>query len=403
MMGFRNMMFIRLGMVVSVLLLATALPGCISLSTASGPLSAPSPAPLAGQPGQLFVPASVSDYQGWSKAQAVGLSRALQESCKVYAKRTGQVSDNPLFGTYEQWHPLCTRLSQLEDHALQSFFESHFAVYQVAPEEKGLFTGYFTPLLHGSRVRSQRYSTPLLKVPEDLVQLNPKKFGLKNSNDQRLNKMLAAKLNDGWMVPYDNRAGINERVWRGEYKNDVLLWVDDRVDRFFLQIQGSGTVRLDTGEDVQVGFAGRNGHDYFAIGRYMKQKGLLEEVSMQSIRQWLDKNPDRLDEVLHTNPDFIFFAESEKLGPVGAQGSRLIPEHSAAVNRSVIPLGTPLWVNTTLTRNNTPFARAMVAQDVGSAIRGNVRVDVFFGAGAEAGDKAGYQNADGKLYVMVPR
>ncbi|CAM3612185.1 murein transglycosylase A [Parendozoicomonas haliclonae] len=355
------------------------------------------------KPQDLYVPASFQNFNGWNEQQAAGLSTALQESCKVYTKRSGEVNDNTLFGTYEQWHPLCKALPQIEATALPAFFENNFVVYQINPTDEGLFTGYFTPLLHGSREKSERYSTPLLKVPSDLIRFNPKDFELERIDEDRPNRMLAAKVRNGWMVPYDDREGINDRAAKGDYDNDVLYWVDDRVDRFFLQIQGSGTVQLDTGEDVQVRISGRNGYEYFAIGRYLKRNGLLEKVSMQSIRQWLDDNPDRLDEVLHTNRDFIFFSELGKPGPIGAQGTRLIPEHSAAVDDSVIPLGTPLWLSTTLTADNSTFARAMVAQDVGSAIRGNVRADIFFGAGDAAAEKAGYQNAGGQLFIMVPK
>ncbi|MCG8533088.1 MAG: MltA domain-containing protein, partial [Desulfovibrionales bacterium] len=160
---------------------------------------------------------------------------------------------------------------------------------------------------------------------------------------------------------------------------------------------------LDSGEDVQVRISGRNGHDYFAIGRYLKRNGLLDKVSMQSIRQWLKDNPERVDEVLYTNPDFIFFSALNKPGPLGAQGTRLIAEHSAAVDDDVIPLGTPLWLSTTLTVEDKPWSRAMVAQDVGSAIQGEARADIFFGAGKAAARKAGYQNASGKLYVFLPK
>ena len=350
-----------------------------------------------------FVPADFSHFENWNTEQAVGMKSALLESCKVYSLRSGQINDNSHFGTYEQWHPICEVLPTIEDEALPEFFEHELQVYQVSPQDDGLITGYFTPLLHGSRTRSDRYSVPLLQVPQDLIRFNPADFDLVNTDEDRPHRMLSAKVKNGWMVPYDDRARINFRIEQGDYDDDVLFWVDNRIDRFFLQIQGSGTVRLDTGEDVQVRISGRNGKVYFAVGRYLKQNGLLEEVSMQSIRQWLDENPDRVDEVLHTNPDFIFFSELGKPGPIGAQGTRLIPEHSAAVDDSVIPLGTPLWLSTILTENNKPFARAMVAQDVGSAIQGNVRADIFFGAGKEAAIKAGYQNAGGKLFIMVPR
>ena len=350
-----------------------------------------------------FKPARFSDLQGWNTEQASGMTRALLNSCELYQQRSGPVSDNPLFGTYEQWHPICETLPVLEPDALTGFFEQEFQVYRIAPWQPGLFTGYYTPLVHGSRQHSQRYPVPLLEVPDDLIRFNPKDFSLERANDKPW-RLLSAKINNGWMVPYDDRENINQRAANGDYDDQVLFWLDSRVDRFFLQIQGSGTVRLDTGEDIQVRISGRNGQDYFAIGRYMKQQGMLDQVSMQSIRQWLDNNPERQDEVFHTNPDFIFFSLQEKSGPIGAQGTQLIPEHSAAVDDDVIPLGTPLWLSTTLTADgDQPFSRAMVAQDIGSAIKGEVRADIFFGAGKEAAHKAGYQNGNGKLFILTPK
>ena len=379
----------------------------LSITTVALILQGCSTAPEPEQPKQpktKFVPVNFSKLHGWNTEQAVGLRQALIESCKVYSKRSGPISKNyTLYGTYEQWQPICAVLPKLALNELMPFFQNRFSAYQINPEESGLFTGYFTPLLHGSRTPSNRYNVPLLKRPGDLVQFNPADFGLENSDPKRTFTTLSGKIINNQLVPYDSRATINARAKRGEYNNDVLFWLDDRVDRFFLEIQGSGTIRLNTGEDVQVGYDSRNGHKYYAIGRYLKRNGLLEQVSMDSIREWLANNPDRLDEVLHTNPNFIFFSKLDKPGPLGAQGTRLIPGHSVAVDTRYIPLGTPLWVDTIRTRDNTPFQHGMVAQDIGSAIRGAVRADIFFGAGDRAGELAGYQNAQGALYVMVPR
>ncbi len=347
---------------------------------------------------RTFQPATFSDLPGWNSEEANGLKTSLMHSCAVYQKRSGPVSDNALFGTYEQWQPLCDQLAETNGSALTTFFQDNFDVYRVAPWEDGLFTGYYSPLLYGSRQQSERYHVPLIDKPADLVMFNPKDFGMEED------AVLKGKLNRGWLIPYDDREGINRRFAKGHYRDDVVLWVDDTVDRFFLQIQGSGFVQLDTGEQVYVRISGRNGHPYFAIGRYLKREGLLETVTMQSIRQWLKDNPDRLEEVLYQNQDFIFFSERSEGGPIGAQGVILTPDRSAAVDRSIIPLGTPLWLETTLTSDDdSHWAHAMTAQDVGSAIKGKVRADIFFGAGEEAAKKAGHQNAGGKLFVFVPR
>lgn len=345
---------------------------------------------------RTFQPSSFSTLTGWNHTEAEGLKISLMRSCEVYKKRTGPVSDNALFGTYEQWHPLCDSLTNIGSDKLMTFFEKNFIVYQVAPWEEGLFTGYYSPLLNGSRTPSKRYSVPLIDKPADLVMFNSSDFGMAE------NEIMKGKINQGWLVPYDDRENINRRFAKGDYRKDVALWVDDTVDRFFLQIQGSGFVQLENGKQVYVRISGRNGHPYFAIGRYLKHEGLLETVTMQSIRQWLAENPDRLEEVLYKNRDFIFIREMPEGGPIGAQGVILTPNHSAAVDDSVIPLGTPLWLETTLSTDNSRWAHAMTAQDIGSAIKGKVRADIFFGAGESAAKKAGHQNANGRLYVFVP-
>lgn len=346
---------------------------------------------------RTFQPSSFAALSGWSNTKAEGLKTSLMHSCDVYKKRTGPVSDKVLFGTYEQWHPLCDQLESIGSDQLAFFFQQNFDVYQVAPEEEALFTGYYSPLLNGSRTPSERYSIPLMDKPDDLVMFNPADFGMEED------VVLKGKMNKGWLIPYDDRENINRRFSNGDYRKEVTLWVDDIVDRFFLQIQGSGFVQFENGELVYVRISGRNGHPYFAIGRYLKREGLLDVVTMQSIRQWLAENPDRLEEVLYQNRDFIFFSEMPEGGPIGAQGVLLTPDHSAAVDSSVIPLGTPLWLETTLNTDDSHWAHAMTAQDVGSAIKGRARADIFFGAGEQAAEKAGHQNAGGKLYVLVPR
>ena len=203
-------------------------------------------------------------------------------------------------------------------------------------------------------------------------------------------------------MPYENREGINRRAARGDYDDNVVVWLENPVERIFLHIQGSGIVQLENGEYMHVRIAARNGHKYFPIGRYMKQQGMLDKVSMQSVKQWLKENPERRDEVLFTNSDFIFFRQMD-YGPIGAQGVVLTEQRSAAVDNDRIPLGVPLWLETQVTATGQPFNRAMIAQDVGSAIKGPVRADIYFGMGEQGGDLAGFQNSQGKMFVMAPR
>ncbi|MGY0216966.1 murein transglycosylase A [Endozoicomonadaceae bacterium StTr2] len=341
-----------------------------------------------------YVPASFAMMQGWSEQEAAALAPVLLASCQKFARKSGAM-EPALFGTYEQWTALCGQLSQVSDGGYRQFFETHFSVYQLSPQEPGLFTGYYLPVIPASREKTDAFPTPLLGVPDDLVQLS-----LQNFNPD-LKGRLYGKVRNGWLVPYEDREGINRREQQGDYDDTVVAWLEDPVERIFLHIQGSGILRFEDGEYMHVRIAARNGHKYFAIGRYMKQQGMLEQVSMQSIKQWLKDHPERQDEVLFTNPDFIFFRQIDR-GPLGAQGVVLTPGRSAAVDNDRIPLGVPLWLDTEVTTTGQPFRHAMVAQDVGSAIKGPVRADIYFGMGEHGASLAGYQNAGGKLFVMVP-
>ncbi|MEX2454364.1 MAG: MltA domain-containing protein, partial [Rhodospirillaceae bacterium] len=204
--------------------------------------------------------------------------------------------------------------------------------------------------------------------------------------------------------PYHDRGGIEAGALRG--RSLELAWVDSAADAFFLHIQGSGRIRLPDGSILRVGYADANGHVYTAIGRDLIARGAIprEEMSMQAIRTWLAAHPDEGIELMRSNRSFVFFRELTGPGPVGAQGVPLTPGRSLAVDRNLLPLGVPVWLDTTLPdANGTPFRRLMVAQDTGGAIRGAVRGDVFWGAGAEAADRAGKMKQTGRYWLLRPR
>ena len=340
-----------------------------------------------------YVAATFSRLDGWSEYEAAAMAPVLLDSCKRFKWKSGPM-EPALFGTYEQWNGLCRQLEQVDEGAYQAFFENNFRVYQLSPEEPGLFTGYYLPVIPGSQVKTDQFPTPLIGVPDDLVQVSLPEF------NSELKGRVYGKVNNGWLVPYENREGINQRAEQGDYDDNIVVWLENPVERIFLHIQGSGIVKLGD-EYMHVRIAARNGYKYFPIGRYMKEQGMLDEVNMQTIKQWLQDNPERQNEVLFTNPDFIFFRQMD-YGPIGAQGVVLTDERSAAVDNSRVPLGVPLWLETKVTATDQPFHRAMVAQDIGSAIKGPVRADIYFGMGEQGGALAGFQKSGGKMFVMTP-
>jgi len=306
-----------------------------------------------------------------------------------------------------RWREVCELAEAsgaLSDAEARAFFETHFEVrpvYAEGGETEGLITGYYEPLLNGSREPSEEFRYPLYGVPEDLLVVD-----LGSVYPQLKNLRLRGKLVGNRVVPYHDRAQLNDNpeLLRGA----EILWVNSLVDVFFLHVQGSGRVRLTDGATVAVGYAGQNGHPYQSIGRVLIEMGELEqdEVTLFTIKDWLQANPERLHEVLAKNPSYVFFElrDDPADGPVGSLNVVLTPARSVAVDRSVIPLGAPVWLQTTLPdEGQSPFDRLMLAQDTGGAIKGHVRADVFWGRGDEAELLAGLMKQQGRLFVLLPR
>jgi membrane-bound lytic murein transglycosylase A len=306
---------------------------------------------------------------------------------------------------------VCTRAAALDaanEAAVRAFFETEFAPYRISrggiPE--GLFTGYYEPLLNGSKTRAGPYQTPLLGVPSDLITVDLGRFreALRGQN-------IVGRVEQNRLVPYPTRAEI---VRNGLPPAQALVYVDDPVDAFFLQIQGSGRVMLDDGTTLRAAYAGQNGQPYTAIGGVLIQMGALtrENVSMQSIRAWLAANPDRMAELLDRNASYVFFnvqpLGDPSIGAAGAQGVPLTPRASLAVDSNLHPYGVPLFLETTVPTPDGAlpeprFDRLLIAQDTGGAIRGAVRGDVYWGFGDEAGAIAGRMRSMGTLTVLLPR
>ncbi len=233
------------------------------------------------------------------------------------------------WGNYQQWQSLCKELGQTPDRQLKVFFEQNFTPVRIFPQDKGLFTAYYSPVIPGNLTPSEEYSIPLLKLPHDLVKVRLSDFGLSGQG-------LVGRIEKGFLKPYGSRAEIDQQTPK---ESDVLLWLNSTVDKFFLQIQGSGNVELPDGKIIHVGYAGNNGHNYVAIGKILKQKGELEDVSMQTIQAWLEKNPDKREWLLSQNPRYIFFSFSDE-GAITAQGSSRYQQKNAGCR----PILYPSWL-----------------------------------------------------------
>lgn len=375
-----------------------------SLSLLAGCVAAPTPEPL--EPQIELTPVSFADMPGWRRDDPGPALFAFRRSCAIWQKRPGDRPTHPdsaYSTTAADWHAACAALPPPGGTAARAraYFERHFQPFAVTDRGKptGLFTGYFEPLLYGSRSRHGAYQTPLYRRPESLVSVDLGRF-----RDSLRGERIAGRVEDGRLVPFADRSAIERGALAG--RGLELLYVDDPVDAFFLHVQGSGQVELESGERIRLGYAGQNGHSYYAIGRALIDMGALsrETVSLQSIRAWLTANPRKAVALMRENPSFVFFRELDGPGPLGAEGTPLTPGRSMAVDRRFLPLGTPLWLDIEDPREaGQRLRRLVVAQDVGGAIRGVVRGDLFWGAGKQAAAAAGAMRSQGRKWILLPR
>ena len=262
-----------------------------------------------------------------------------------------------------------------------------------------MITGYYEPVLTGSRVRTERFRYPIFGVPDDLVTVD-----LEAVNPELKGLRLRGRLEGNRLVPYLSRGEIESRA---PFRAPVLAWVEDPVELFFLQIQGSGQIELDSGGRLRLGYGDQNGHPYRSMGRYLIQRGelALEQASMQGIKAWAAANPGKLREALDSNPSYVFFRQMPDTldGPVGTLGAPLTAGQSIAIDPRSVPLGAPVFLATTMPLSAQPLNRLMAAQDTGGAIRGAVRADFFWGTGNEAGTLAGRMRQQGRIWILWPR
>jgi membrane-bound lytic murein transglycosylase A len=358
----------------------------------------------------VLEPSTFADLTGWKEDAVEEAVPAFLRSCRRIAALPDEapVAGEPFAGLARDWKPACTEASELPPgnrQAARRFFETRFRPFSVLNNKNplGLFTGYYEPLLHGSRKRGGKYTVPLYTRPSELVMVD-----LGDFRADLKGKRIAGKVEDGTLVPYPDRKAIDAGALAG--RKLEVVWVDDPIDAFFLHVQGSGRVQLAEGGEMRLGYAAQNGHPYTAIGRELINRGALrrEEVSLQTIRAWLEAHPKEAREVMETNPSYVFFQKLEGEGPLGAQGVPLTPGRSLAVDLQHVPLGVPLWLVSGMPsphegEPDRKLRRLLVTQDTGGAIRGPVRGDVFWGFGEEAETIAGRMRHRGKMWLLLPR
>ena len=290
---------------------------------------------------------------------------------------------------------------------VRSFFQQYFDPYRVLNPtsslgaNNGLVTGYYEPLLFGSRTPSERFVAPLYATPPDLLIVD-----LASLYPELKGKRVRGRLEGNRVVPYYTRAELpTDPAIRGK----EIVYIDGALDAFMLQVQGSGRVQLPGGDTIRLQYADQNGHPFRSIGRYLVDKGALtlDQATMPGIRAWLAANPSRLNEVLNANPSVVFFTESPlddpAIGPKGAQGVPLTAGRSIAVDPAFVPLGTPVFLATTFPASDVPLQRLVIAQDTGGAIAGAARADFFWGTGAPALEQAGKMRQSGMMWMLWPK
>lgn len=338
--------------------------------------------------------ATWSELPGWLDDDLAAAWPAFLRSCRTLVNRP-------------TWKAVCeeARVVNVSTPTIRRFLESRLQPWRLVNADgstSGLVTGYYEPLLRGSRTRSAPYVHPVLGVPNDLLVVD-----LGAAQPEVKNLRLRGRLQGNKVVPYYSRAEIVGR--EKDFAGRTLLWVDDAVELFFLQVQGSGRVRLTDGSTLRLAYAEHNGHAYQSIGRLLIDRGELtaEQATMPGIKQWARANPRRLHDVLNANPSYVFFRE-QPLNPAGDDGPNgafavpLTAERSIAVDPRYVPLGVPVFLATSQAESTAPLRRLVMAQDTGGAIHGAVRADLFYGFGDKAGNQAGRMKQSGQMWLLLP-
>ncbi|HFD7638712.1 TPA: murein transglycosylase A [Legionella pneumophila] len=360
-------------------------------------------------PKPTFRQVSFKHLPGWESAQLKKSLETFQTSCRAFLKQNPErvVGTEQIDLQAKDWHPACRaalKIKPVDEKSAKFFFEKWFAPVEFYDDKpvKGLFTGYYMPLIKGSYTKSKEFSVPIYELPSNLVTVD---LGLFLPNLK--NKKIIGRIAGNKVVPFYTREQIN----KGAIKNTarVLVWIHSAVDRLFLEIQGSGIIELEDGKRIFIGYDGQNGAPYTAIAGVLIKKGIMTKhnASMQRIKKYLEAHPKQMDKIINQNKSFVFFRKLSLEAALGSQGVALTPGYSLAIDKQWIPMGAPLWLNTTRpdSKNpdvNKPMQRLMIAQDTGGAIRGKVRGDVFWGGGDKATLIAGHMKNEGHYWLLLP-
>lgn len=361
-------------------------------------------------PKPMFRKVNFAELPGWETAQLKKSLQTFQTSCKAFIRQDPErvVGTEHIDLQAKDWQPACQaalNMTQSTEDDAKQFFQTWFTPIEFFDNKpvRGLFTGYYMPLLKGSLKKTDVYNIPLYEVPNNLVTIDLELFA-----PEFKNKKLVGMVSGSNVVPYFTRAEIANGAINDKAK--VLLWVNSKIDRLFLEIQGSGIVELPDGKRMFVGYAAQNGASYTSIAGVLIRKGVMtkENASMQGIKTYLEAHPEEMDDVMNQNKSFVFFRKLSLDAALGSQGVALTPGYSLAIDRQWIPMGAPLWLSTSRPDSNNPTShkplqRLMIAQDTGGAIKGKVRGDVFWGGGDKATIIAGHMKNEGHYWLLLPR
>jgi membrane-bound lytic murein transglycosylase A len=378
----------------SLVTLATIVAACTTVQ--------PPPSRAAPEaPRVIFKPALFEELPGWSSDASAEAWPAFLTGCQALVTQAA---------TEAIWRDPCSAARLIDAHdstAVRTFFERYFSAYQaVAPdgEPTGLVTGYYEPLLEGSRTPDERHRYPLYAPPDDLLAVD-----LGALYPELKDKRVRGRLEGRKVVPYWSRAEIE--AGKAPLASKALVYVDDALEAFFLQIQGSGRIRLAEGGTMRVGYADQNGYPFRSIARILLDRGAIQpgEATLPGLQAWARAHPQDVAPLLDENPSYVFFREVTPDpaalvdGPIGTLGVPIASGRTIAVDARSIPLGAPVFLATTWPLSNRPLQRLVLAQDTGGAIRGALRVDFFWGFGDEAGREAGRMKQQGRLWVLWPK
>ena len=359
-------------------------------------------------PGAQYLPLAWTDVKGWDDDNHLAAYKTFRASCRPINAQNGAAEPKALGNSLSEPCRAAKTLDLADDGKAKTFFEENFAPVRISRlgEPDGFVTGYYEPVLEGSRTQTDVYNVPVYRRPSNLFVRGYKQDSLSLPNKGPVYRKIGRRK----LVPYYDRGEIEDGKIAG--RGLEIAWLKDPTDLLFAQIQGSARIRFDDGSSVRLNYDAYNGYPYTAVGRILIERGIIpkEEMSMQKIREWMAQNPDGAKELRRANRAYIFFREvnlSDKDEAVGAQGIPLTAGRSIAVDKALHVYGTPFFIEGELPiesdRAKTPFRRLMIAQDTGSAIIGPARADLFFGAGAEAGRISGRLRHPMQFVMLVPK